>query len=209
MPKSRKRKRTPSRIPIVPPLRSPRSRLREVLLRWTLNLPDTIKNPISGIFGLIAVLSGVVTLLPRVNIEHQSEIDPLQNSTIAFDIVNAGPVRLSDVKATIGVCHLIFEGNAARTSISLISEDAKDRGCKDSLYGTRLPFRPYPNRTLVSDERWTVSLDEFPALTEFTSAPPKFLSFSVFVTYKPWIFPFEQRVERKFETRRGRDGKLY
>ncbi|MGZ3274571.1 MAG: hypothetical protein ACXU82_12060 [Caulobacteraceae bacterium] len=94
--------------------------------------------------------------------------------------------------------------------MTIISEAANKNDCRGSLRSGRLAFKDFPQQSLEHDQKWTISLDDYPALDAIKELKPRSLSLSVILSYQPFPpLPFRRSYEFKFETRAAADGRLY
>lgn len=195
MPKSRKRKR-PTTKENPPPNPSPFQPW--LIRRW---------KALAAFFGpsavFVGVASGVLAFLPHVVVEPvtPTEFDSSSPSALSFVIANTGPIPLTDVQPTLGVCRIL--GGQQPQEIS-------DR-CPETL--PELHFQQWLARKLRVDERYTIRLDDVIAVPK-TSRPWHFLSaadLSIVVHFYPWFLafrPFNLEREFRFKTKLEADGKL-
>jgi hypothetical protein len=182
MPRSRPRKRRPKEPLQLSPSKQRTTRFFTPRQIW------------SGILAF-CTLVGVVALWPRVTIESPGTIDPSHPYPLTFKVTNTGFIPPWNVRPVIGLCTFV----PAPPAINL-----PDR-CPGPLQ-TFLGLNDWTVSELERDEPMDVRLDDM-----FPLAPSQTFGaadISIKIVFRPWFFPKDTSIERRFQTRVEKDGTL-
>jgi hypothetical protein len=142
--------------------------------------------------GLIGFASAIATLLPRLTIDPDAG-DTVKPLATTFRIKNTGFIPLSNVQPMIGVCTFklgtIEFGGSTQNS------------CGGSLKRISYINKMWFAKWLTMDETLVLRIDDMITGVNFLGA-----DISIAVEYQPWIFPWTQTFEFRFETRKEVDG---
>jgi hypothetical protein len=139
-------------------------------------------------------LAAAVLLLPGVTVDSAGPLDPANPYPLSFRIADANFIPLSSVNAYLVICYFV------------VAPATLARQCQSSDK-TRLFKADWRDRTLVADQSFTITLDDFMRLP----APEKFggADITIIVEYQPGRIPIRQEKEFRFTTLPQIDGKLH
>jgi hypothetical protein len=151
----------------------------------------------AGILGLctiVGTLVGLVVLLPRMTVDSDKLVDPLNAPPITFTLTNTGYIPLTNVRPAMGLCDFVIGP----------PRDIDDR-CDGSL-SSGFQLTKWFTKRLSMDEKHTIRLDDL-----FDLSPPTQFggaNISIKISYEPWFLWFRMEKEFRFMTRMEKDGKF-
>lgn len=88
---------------------------------------------------VIGIVSGMVTLLPRLDVQSTDRFDPLNPSPIPFTITNSGALSLYNVQFFVGVCKVEWGPRPGATA-TLRSQNECNGLSEVRFFGPNLAF---------------------------------------------------------------------
>lgn len=153
-----------------------------------------IKTPLTIVGGALGLVITISHFWPYINIESTAAASSSNPLSGYFEVLNEQSYSLEDLKIEASLrCARVGYGN----------NTAPMEKCEPSFHTSK---QRWSKRTLRPHEAFEISPGELMMIT-----PPDamlYAQISIFVSFKPWVMPFHQTREMRFESRRLEDGKV-
>jgi hypothetical protein len=195
MPESRGRR--PQHTPKVP------TKTQEApTMRWS-RTKKLFVGSVTVVATVIGIVSGMVTLLPRLDVQSTDRFDPLHPSPIPFTITNSGALSLYNVQFFVGVCKVEWGPRPGATA-TLRSQNE----C-NGLSEVRFSDPTWHLRGFVVGQKFVIRYDDYMPHPSVNGMRLVSAEISVGAKFNPWKLPWPMReIEFRYKTRQEGDGTL-
>ena len=140
---------------------------------------------------LLGVLTGVLSLLPKLSISSSGPLNPKSAFTTPFTLSNEGFLSIMSVNIFCAIREAKFEG------------DREIIGTED--YRSRFTTPDHAAAELKPDEKYTFSC----AFLFNEDAPLIKADIAIIISYRPAWVPWRQEKVSRFVTKKSSDGRLH